>query len=132
MQTNWQGLAVPNFASNVLFTAVYDGLSRWIVLSDIPNVVTTVHLPALTAGVQFWTAEAEVWVALDGAPGPLVPPLQAPTIPADAFLPGLVILPGQWQVLAVSEDTLHDPHTVQLVSQDPSPRVLMTALVQLS
>ena len=128
MQTVYGGYAMPGFASNVAFTQVYFGRSRKYVLSDIPNVPMTVHLPPTTTQIELWTVEAEIWVALDEMLGSIPPPLQQTVAESTTFSIGHVVLPNHLLALAVPPDATH---WIQLVSASPSPSVLITCLVEM-
>lgn len=129
MQTMWPGLAYPNFASNVVLTEACLHRTFPLVLHDTPGVPTVVHLPDTTMGVHFWTTDAEIWFAVNEAPGPIPPYVQTTLVQAGDFVVGGVILPNQVAGIALPESTL--TYTIQLVSRDSAPRVTITALVQI-
>lgn len=128
MQTAWNGFGLP--ASNMVFTDVFVPKSLpAVVLNDFPGVVSRVALPTTTHFVALWTAQDEVWYAVDEDPGPIPGLSMGSTIPATAFATGGIVLPGMWHVVAVPDDSL--AHTVHLVSAAPSPTVKITAFTEI-
>lgn len=102
--------------------------SCWMVLTDLPGAKTIVHLPVATRAVRFWTPDAQIWYALDTAPGPIPAPVTDNQVQATAFRLGDVIMPNATQQVVLPGDQL--PHTLQLVSQAIAPLLLLTALVE--
>jgi len=125
--TNWSGFSWS--ASNTLpgDTTILTPWSVTAVLSPDPEVITVVNLPLQTRLVRFWTADASIRVALDVSPS-VAPVLSDSLIDADAFVVGDTILQNQLYVMELHDDTL--PHTVQLLSRDSSPQVLIVALLE--
>ena len=134
MQTLWSGFGIP--ASNVEWTEVFVEYSTWVVLHDMPGVPTHVTLPVGTQGAILYTAQGEIWYAMGAVslgmpdPGPIPPPAVGTAIPDTAFALGGVILSNQWRKIVFPNDGLQ--HTLQLVSKDPSPTVLITALTEMA
>jgi hypothetical protein len=127
MQTIWNGFGLP--PTNLLWNEVFVPQSTWIVLADIPGIVTRITLPPTTHGVALWTAQAEIWYALDDDPGPIPPPASGTVIGAASFRLGGVLFGSEWHHFTLPDDAL--PHDVHLVSMEPSPRVVLTAFVEI-
>jgi len=129
MQQAWQGIGLP--ANTMVLTDVFVSYSLLVVLDETPGVSTVISLPDTTMGVQFWTTDAMIWVAVGTGgssvvPGPIPPPVQSGQIGPDSFKLGGIIVPNMLYTLAIPDDTL--AHSVSLVSQSQSPLVYVTAL----
>ena len=126
MQTVWMGAGLPGIAGGSGADNL-DGLtpqSATVVLSDIPSAVLRVTLPTGARQVWLWTTTERVWYALDATPGPIPPPVQGGVLPASTFVVGAILMPGQWQALAMDSTQVHD---LYLVSEAMSPTVFLTA-----
>jgi hypothetical protein len=129
MLTVTTGVMLPTM--NRVLTEVFAPLSCWVVLSDTPNVVTRVTLPVTTHGVILWTTtDDQIWYALDTTPGPIPPPVGGTLISEFNFVVGGVILGNMLQLFELPDDSLQ--HELQLVSNGSSPRVLLTALTEIT
>lgn len=129
MQTVWIGSALPRLGSGG-GAADLEGLtpqSCVVVLSDTPSVVLQVTLPVGTRQAWLWTPLERVWYALDAFPGPIPPPLQGGVLPSSSFASGAVLMPGQWQALAMDAA---GSHVLGLVAEAMSPTVYLTVWME--
>jgi hypothetical protein len=130
MQTMWPGLAVPTVLAPMgeAWLVTSRAKSLWVLLSDIPRVVTQVTLPPTTRSLQLWAPDASLWYSIDTIPGPIPPPLPDLIVPAEAFAVGAVLLPQLLQVVTLPTDTL--THVLYLLPQTADTTVQITAFVE--
>jgi hypothetical protein len=113
--------------ANVVVDDVLYGTSVLLTLSDTAQVTTLVHLPPTTRRVNLRAFDAAVWYALDQAP--TIPPrLMTTAVPAAAFVLGDVVLANEVMGVALPDDALL--HDLYLVSDQASPTIIVTALVE--
>jgi hypothetical protein len=105
-------------------------LSCAVVLHDTPHIVSLITLPLTTARVLLWTAQEQLWYAIDGDPGPIPAPVGGTLVAATAFVPGGIVVPGAWHLVLVAAASL--PHTLHLVSAAQSPTVFLTAYTEMT
>jgi hypothetical protein len=126
MQTAWPAFGLES-PVNVVTTAVLTAWTCRVRLNPIAGVVTLLTLPASTQGVRLYTADDPVRYAVDEDPE-LPSVLTGSPLAASVFVVGDTLLPNQWQLVALPNDSL--THIVHLTSQgDSAPTVLVVALV---
>jgi hypothetical protein len=84
-----------------------------LTLDQTPGLPTLIALPVGTRAVRLWTPEERLRVALDAVPAP-TGMSTGPTVAASVFTLGDTILPSQWYLYVIPDDTL--AHTLQLMS----------------